>query len=51
MSFGAEAVPAPVPIPVPHVEPPEPVVDSAEAEDSARPRRSGWWSKRVLGKG
>jgi ribonuclease E len=24
---------------------------SAEGEDSARPRRAGWWSKRVLGKG
>jgi ribonuclease E len=23
----------------------------AESEDSARPRRAGWWSKRVLGKG
>jgi ribonuclease E len=31
-------------------EPPEPVVSSpAESED--RPRRSGWWSKRALGKG
>jgi ribonuclease E len=25
--------------------------EPAEAEDSARPRRSGWWSRRVLGKG
>jgi ribonuclease E len=33
-------------------EPPiEPVVSSsAESDDSDRPRRSGWWSKRVLGK-
>jgi ribonuclease E len=29
----------------------EPVVSSpAESDDSDRPRRSGWWSKRVLGK-
>jgi len=34
--------------PVPSV---EPVVSSpAESDDSDRPRRSGWWSKRVLGK-
>ena len=31
--------------------PPEPVVSSsAESEASDRPRRSGWWSKRALGK-
>jgi ribonuclease E len=30
----------------------EPVVSSStEGESSDRPRRSGWWSKRVLGKG
>jgi hypothetical protein len=30
----------------------EPVVSSpAENESSDRPRRSGWWSKRVLGRG
>jgi hypothetical protein len=29
----------------------EPVVtSSAASEDSDRPRRSGWWSRRVLGK-
>jgi ribonuclease E len=34
--------------PVPSV---EPVASSpAESDDSDRPRRSGWWSKRVLGK-
>jgi ribonuclease E len=34
--------------PVPSV---EPVVSSpAESDDSDRPRRSGWWSKRALGK-
>ena len=32
-------------------EPPQPVVISpAESEDTDRPRRSGWWSKRMLGK-
>jgi hypothetical protein len=30
----------------------EPIVtSSAENEGSDRPRRSGWWSKRALGKG
>jgi len=33
-------------------EPPQPVVISpSESEDADRPRRSGWWSRRVLGKG
>ncbi|HZN31080.1 MAG TPA: Rne/Rng family ribonuclease [Xanthobacteraceae bacterium] len=33
-------------------EPPLPVVSGpTESEDSDRPRRSGWWSKRALGKG
>jgi ribonuclease E len=32
-------------------EPPQPVVISpTEGEDADRPRRSGWWSKRMLGK-
>jgi ribonuclease E len=32
-------------------EPPQPVVISpTEGDDSDRPRRSGWWSRRVLGK-
>jgi ribonuclease E len=32
-------------------EPPQPVVISpTEADDSDRPRRSGWWSRRMLGK-
>jgi ribonuclease E len=39
-----------------HVEPPPPAPEivtdgSSESEDESRPRRSGWWSKRVLGKG
>jgi hypothetical protein len=36
------------PAPAPSIEPVE--SSSAESEDSDRPRRSGWWSKRVLGK-
>ncbi len=44
------------PQPAPELVPPaaatEPVVTSpAESESSDRPRRSGWWSKRVLGRG
>jgi ribonuclease E len=32
-------------------EPPQPVVVSpTESDDSDRPRRSGWWSRRMLGK-
>jgi ribonuclease E len=34
--------------PVPPIEPV--VTSSAASEDSDRPRRSGWWSRRVLGK-
>jgi ribonuclease E len=34
--------------PAPSIEPE--VSSSAESEDSDRPRRSGWWSKRALGK-
>ncbi|HEY6257562.1 MAG TPA: Rne/Rng family ribonuclease [Xanthobacteraceae bacterium] len=51
-SFGGESK---VPEPALHVEPepPAPVssTESAESDDEARPRRAGWWSKRVLGKG
>jgi hypothetical protein len=33
-------------------EPEQPVPsDSTESDDASRPRRAGWWSKRVLGKG
>src|SRR5712691_11453619 len=49
MVFSGESM-----VPVPHspVEAPQPIVsEPAESEDSDRPRRSGWWSKRVLGKG
>ncbi len=43
---GNEATVPPVAAPAPPVEPV--VVSSAEGED--RPRRSGWWSRRALGK-
>jgi ribonuclease E len=45
-----EMSPAAAPIPEP---PPEaaPAAASAEPEEDARPRRSGWWSRRVFGKG
>jgi ribonuclease E len=45
-----ESVPAPAfASPAPAVEPV--VSSSTESESSDRPRRSGWWSRRVLGKG
>jgi ribonuclease E len=45
----AYAPPAP---PAPAVETPQPIVSSPTAgEEQAQPRRSGWWSRRVLGKG
>lgn len=54
ISFGGEhgtASPAPDQAPPPPAETPQPVVISPEpAEEANRPRRSGWWSKRVLGK-
>jgi ribonuclease E len=53
LSFGTvSSSPAPMPaaVPAPPAEPPPTAVD-AESEDSARPRRAGWWSKRVFGKG
>jgi ribonuclease E len=48
-SFGGEAS-TPVPAARAEPEPPAPA-SSTESEDAARPRRTGWWSKRVLGKG
>jgi ribonuclease E len=39
--------PAPIPMPTPQ---PAPVVTSAaEADDATKPRRTGWWAKRLLG--
>ena len=39
-----EAIPATPPPP-----PPEPVVTTAGADDTGKPRRTGWWAKRLLG--
>ena len=39
------------PAPAAHAEPEQPTPSSStESEDPARPRRAGWWSKRLLGK-
>jgi ribonuclease E len=51
-AFDAEghvSAPSFTPPPMPAVEPV--VSSSTEGESGDRPRRSGWWSKRVLGKG
>ncbi len=46
------ASPAPEPAYVPPREPPSPVVSSSrESEEADQPRRSGWWSRRMAGKG
>jgi len=50
LSFGSEFS-APAPAARAEPEQPAPPSDSTESEDSTRPRRAGWWSKRVLGKG
>jgi hypothetical protein len=42
----------PEPAFVPTHEPPTPAVSNAgESEETNQPRRSGWWSRRILGKG
>jgi ribonuclease E len=46
----SDALNAPPPATRVEPEPAEPE-SSPESEDTARPRRAGWWSKRVLGKG
>jgi ribonuclease E len=49
VALGGEAA---APAIVHPAEPTQPVVSSpTESEDSDRPRRAGWWSKRALGKG
>jgi ribonuclease E len=39
---------APMPTPQPAPTPP-PAATASEAEDTAKPRRTGWWAKRLLG--
>ncbi|MEA2903375.1 MAG: ribonuclease [Alphaproteobacteria bacterium] len=47
VSLASEDAPSPPP-----VEPPQPVISVVSPnEDADKPRRAGWWSKRVLGKG
>ncbi len=41
------ATPAPAPAPVP--EPAPATLAAPEADDAAKPRRTGWWAKRLLG--
>jgi ribonuclease E len=48
LSVAASGAATPAPIAVPQIEP-APVI--SEADDATRPRRSGWWSKRIFGKG
>jgi ribonuclease E len=43
--FSGDAVIPPAPPPMPE---PVPVVTSA-SDDAAKPRRTGWWAKRLLG--
>ena len=51
VGFSSEPPATPVPVYVVPAEPPQPAVsDASQNEDSARPRRSGWWSRKVLGK-
>ncbi len=52
-AFGSdESIPAPAFAPaIPTVEPVVSSPTESESESSDRPRRSGWWSRRVLGKG
>jgi hypothetical protein len=51
MSVGGEISSTAIPAPGPQTELPQPVVSGTdEGDDAARPRRSGWWSRRVLGK-
>jgi len=40
---------APIPMPTPQPAPAPVVTSTAEADDAAKPRRTGWWAKRLLG--
>jgi ribonuclease E len=48
--FG-EAAPVAVPPPPPEPVPAPAITSAAESEDANRPRRTGWWAKRLLGGG
>jgi ribonuclease E len=52
VGFSGEPSATPVPVYATPAEPPQPATPSETSEeDNNRPRRSGWWSRRVLGKG
>jgi ribonuclease E len=42
---------AEAPVPPPPTPSPEPSVEVEAPEDVAQPRRTGWWSRRIMGKG
>ncbi len=48
-TFGSESTPPPAAV-APRPERPTPIVSGAD-EEPGQPRRAGWWSKRILGKG
>jgi ribonuclease E len=46
----SEAAPVVTPMPAPQPMPPPANVSSAgDADDAGKPRRTGWWAKRLLG--
>jgi ribonuclease E len=45
----SEPVVTPMPAPQPASPPPEASAESASADDPTKPRRTGWWAKRLLG--
>jgi ribonuclease E len=49
--FSGESAPVVMPMPAPQPVPmPAPIVSSsAETDDASKPRRTGWWAKRLLG--
>src|SRR5579862_5982669 len=50
ISHGASAPPSvPAPPAVPAAPAPEPAIETVETEDANRPRKTGWWSRRVGG--
>ena len=50
-AFSGESAPVVMPMPAPQPAPmPAPIVSSsAETDDASKPRRTGWWAKRLLG--
>jgi hypothetical protein len=51
VNLSSEPSATPAPVYVVPAEPPHAAMpDVAQNEDGTRPRRSGWWSRKVLGK-